>query len=555
MEADIVAASVVGEVEIVGLRGEFGGEGVYLLDAGTQPFLPPALSDFRLRGRDDAGYLYVGEALALGLGEQFARQRAEAAAGFELAVGQLYAVELVEEPLVYLGELVYAIYAVALLHGRGYREDTAVGGVLQGVVEVLAVIGLVADEAVRSLAYHAQALLYGLLEVAAYGHDLSDALHAGAYLPRDTLELGEVPAGNLAHDIVESGLEERRGGLGHGVLELEEPVAEAELGCYEREGIPRGLGRERRRAAEPRVDLYDPVVLPVGAERVLDVALSDYAYMAYYVYGGLAQEVELLVGECLRRGNDYALAGMYAQRVEVLHVADRDAVVVAVAHHLGLDLRPAAQRLLDQHLGREREGLARNCVEFGLVLAEARAEASERIGCAYDDGIADRCGGGPCLLEVGGGVRAYRLDAYLVELAYEQLPVLGVDYRLYGRSEHPYAVAFEHSAAVQLDSAVEGRLSSEREQYALRLLLEYDLLDEERGHRQEIHLVRHALGSLHRRDVGVDQDGLYAFLAQGLQRLRAAVVELAGLSYLECSGTEHQYFLYAFVDHSAIVSR
>jgi len=44
---------------------------------------------------------------------------------------------------------------------------------------------------------------------------------------------------------------------------------------------------------------------------------------------------------------------MDAQRVEVLHVADRDAVVEAVAHNLILDLFPALEGFLHQHLGGE----------------------------------------------------------------------------------------------------------------------------------------------------------------------------------------------------------
>ena len=41
---------------------------------------------------------------------------------------------------------------------------------------------------------------------------------------------------------------------------------------------------------------------------------------------------------------------MHPQRVEILHVAHGDAVVPAVAHHLVLDLLPAAQVLVDQDL-------------------------------------------------------------------------------------------------------------------------------------------------------------------------------------------------------------
>src|SRR5450756_1812424 len=44
------------------------------------------------------------------------------------------------------------------------------------------------------------------------------------------------------------------------------------------------------------------------------------------------------------------IAGVDAQRVDVLHGADRDARVLVVAHHLVLDLLPADETLLHHHL-------------------------------------------------------------------------------------------------------------------------------------------------------------------------------------------------------------
>ena len=55
----------------------------------------------------------------------------------------------------------------------------------------------------------------------------------------------------------------------------------------------------------------------------------------------VAQQLVLLVVERLRRRHDDRLARVDAHRVEVLHVADGDAVVARVAHDLVLDLFPA----------------------------------------------------------------------------------------------------------------------------------------------------------------------------------------------------------------------
>ena len=83
------------------------------------------------------------------------------------------------------------------------------------------------------------------------------------------------------------------------------------------------------------------------------------------------QLVVFRVGQRLRGSNHDRFAGMDAQRVEVLHVADGDAVVITVAHHLVFYLLPAFQRLLHQHLRRESKGFLGQFVKLLLVIAEA----------------------------------------------------------------------------------------------------------------------------------------------------------------------------------------
>ena len=172
-----------------------------------------------------ASDLEIGETLAFGLAQQSLVQLLEGVQGLELR-GRVDDVhQLVDEPAVYLGELVYLLRGITVDKGLGNDEDAVVGRLPQGLVDVLYRYFLIACEAVRSLADHSQTLLQGLLEGASDGHDLADALHAAADLAGDSVELGEVPAGNLADHVVQGGLEECRSGLGDGVLQLEQAVA------------------------------------------------------------------------------------------------------------------------------------------------------------------------------------------------------------------------------------------------------------------------------------------------------------------------------------------
>ena len=144
---------------------------------------------------------------------------------------------------------------------------------------------------------------------------------------------------------------------------------------------------------------------------------------------------------------------------------------------------------------------------------------------------------------------AYGLDGDLVEPLHEQFAVFCVYDGLHRGAEHLYSVFLQDAALVELHAAVERGLAAEGEQDALRALLLYHPCHEIRGDGEEIDPVRNPLGGLHRGDVGIHQDGLYPVFAQGLERLRAAVVEFSGLSDLECAGTQEYDFLYGFVEH------
>ena len=66
--------------------------------------------------------------------------------------------------------------------------------------------------------------------------------------------------------------------------------------------------------------------------------------------GDVAELLKLRVGQGLRGSNDNTLTGMDTERVEVLHIADRDTVVILITHHFVLDLFPPLETLLHQYL-------------------------------------------------------------------------------------------------------------------------------------------------------------------------------------------------------------
>ena len=500
----------------------------------------------RLGNPEHAADLDVRETLDLGLPEQRRRHFVQGWAGLQRPVCRLDMGHFVQEPAVDMREFMDPVHAVARLESRGDGKDTGVCGMGKGGVQVFRLVGFVAHEAVGPLADHPQSLLQGLLERPADGHHLPDTFHAGADVPGYALELGQVPPRDLAHDIVQGRFEERGCRPGHGILQFEQAITQAQLGRHGRQRIPRRLGGQGRGTAEPRIDLDHPVILPVGAEGILDVALAHDAQMPDDVDGGLPEKMVFVVGERLRRGDDDALAGMDPERVHILHVADGDTVVKAVADHFVFNFLPAPEGLFHQHLGRESEGLAGNGLQLRLVRTEAGTQAAQRIGRPDDDRIAYLPGRHPRLFQRRRGMGPDGLHADLVQPLDEPFPVLRVDDGFHRRSQHLHAIPFQDAASEQFHAAVQGRLPAEGEEDTVGALLPDDLFHEGRRNGKEIHLVGHPFGGLHRRDVRIHEHCPDALFPQGLEGLRAAVVEFSGLADLQRARAQDENF----PDHS-----
>ena len=230
------------------------------------------------------------------------------------------------------------------------------------------------------------------------------------------MELAEIPSRNLADHIVEGRFEECRGHFGHRVAQVEQSEAEAELGGHECQGIAGGFRSESRRAAQTGVDLDHAVVHRIGVEGILHVAFADDAYMAHDLDGEFAQIVVVLVRQGLRGSHHDRFAGVDAERIEILHVADRYAVVEAVADHFVFHFLPSFERFLHQHLWRERQSFFCQLDQLSLVVAEAAAKTAQSVGRAYYHRESEPTGGFQCALNVVDGLAFDRFHSDLVEL-------------------------------------------------------------------------------------------------------------------------------------------
>ena len=247
------------------------------------------------------------------------------------------------------------------------------------------------QEAGSGLLEPAQGLVQRRAEGALDGHDLAGGLHLRAQGAVGGGELVEGEARQLDHHVVEGRLEGGHGGAGDGVGDLVEPSPDRDLRGHAGDGIAGGLGGQRRRAADARVDLDDRVLARIGRERELDVAAALHAEGADDVQRRGAQPLVDRVRQRLHRRHHGRVARVHAQRVDVLHGADRDAGVGRVAHDLVLDLLPAGEIALGHDLADGAQAQARAAaLDEGLAGGDdAATGAAEREGRAHDGRHAD----------------------------------------------------------------------------------------------------------------------------------------------------------------------
>ena len=405
------------------------------------------------------------------------------------------------------------------------------------------------DEAVHAHFQRAHGLEHGLLEAGADGHDLAGGLHLRADVLVGVDELVKRPARELEHDVVERRLGAGVGLSGHAVDDLVEVVAQRDAGGHLGDGVAGRLRGERGGAGHARVDLDDVVAHAVRVERVLHVAAALDAQRGDDVQRRAAQHLVLRVAQRLARRDDDGVAGVHADRVEVLHVADGDAVARAVADDLVLDLLPAGDAALDEvfvHAG-GAQAVRADFAKLAFVLRDAAAGAAQRIGRAHDDRVA------VLVREIDGRldvVHDHGVDARLADGEHHVLEVLAVLGAADGvdlRAQQLHVVLLEDALFIELHREVQAGLAAQRGEQAVRPLARNDLFQRADGQRLEVHLVRDVGVGHDGGRVGVDEHHLHALLLEDAAGLRAGVVKLCRLADDDGAGADHQHLFDPFL--------
>ena len=223
----------------------------------------------------------------------------------------------------------------------------------------------------------------GLLEAAAYRHDLTSGLHRGSDAPVGGAELVKRPARNLDHAVVQGRLERGRRALaGDRVGQLVESVPDGDERGQSGDWVPCGLGGEGGGARYAGID-FDDAVLPRGlVDGELHVAAPLDVEAPDQLERSVPQHLVVAVGEGLLGGDHDRLAGVDPHWINVLHRTHDYGVVSAITHDLVLVLLPSHDALLDEHLTDcgVKDALAGNLHQLPRVECGATAQSTKCEG-------------------------------------------------------------------------------------------------------------------------------------------------------------------------------
>ena len=233
---------------------------------------------------------------------------------------------------------------------------------------------------------------------------------------------------------------------------------------------------------------------------------------------------------------------MDTEWIEILHVTDSDAVVLAITDNLVLDLLPSLHGALNKHLWRGSKCLNAEVVELLVVVGETRSETSKGEGSTDNDWEADVLDAGHGLVNVAGRGRLGALLADGLHGAGKELTILGLDDGVDWSTEDLNAELGK--LILELDTNLEGGLSTEGDVDGIRRLVLDDLTDEVGSDWEEVNLVGETGRGLDSGNVWVDENGVDALLLQCLDGLGSGVIELPSLSNGEATRSENKDLLW-----------
>jgi hypothetical protein len=190
--------------------------------------------------------------------------------------------------------------------------------------------------------------------------------------------------------------------------------------------------------------------------------------------------------------------------------------------------------------GRGAQATPRDLLELFAVVGDAAAGAAEGEGGSDDRRQSHELQRRRRFVERAHKPALGRSESDPLHRLAEELPVLGLGDRLLARTDELDVVPPEHARARERHCDVERCLPAHGGQQCIRLLLGDDPLDHVGRDRLDVGGVRELRIGHDGGGIRVHQDDPVALFPERLARLRAGIIELAGLPDHDRTGTDDQ---------------
>ena len=415
--------------------------------------------------------------------------------------------DLINKPQVDLRRLMDGLVADPLTDSLRNLPDPAVVYHLKLFQQIFSLqMGeIIRHQAVHMLLQGTDSLHERPFKIIADTHNLAGSLHLSSQRPFCADKFIKRKPRNFHHAVIQHRLEACISLLCHCVFNLIQRISQGDLCRHLGDGVARGLGSQRRRPADPGVDLNDTILKGLRMEGILYIAPASNIQLADNIQRRGTEHLILLIAQCLGGSHHNTVSRMYAYRINVFHVTYGDTVALAVPHHLIFDFLPSCNAPFHQHLPYpgKPEAVFQDLDHLSPVMSDSSAAAAKRIGRTQNHRITDLFRKPKSVFHIFHYQRRRTGLSDLLHRSLELQPVFRLLDGLGCGSDQPYIIAFQKSALFQLHGQIKRSLSPQRREHTVRTFLQDQLLYYLCRQRLNVDPIRYILVRHNGRRVGI----------------------------------------------------
>ena len=317
-----------------------------------------------------------------------------------------------------------------------------------------------------------------------------------------------------------------------GIRDLIQCISKCDLRCNLRDRVTSCLTCKCRGTAYTRVNLNNTVFEAVWFQCVLNVTSACDSKLCDNVQGRGTKHLVLFVSKSLGRSNYDGVSCVDTNRVNVLHVADSDAVSCAVTHYLILDFFPACDTALYQNLSNtgKTKTILQDLTKLVFIVGNSAAASAKSVSRTKNNRIANGIGKCKTILHRGNNLGSCNRLADFLHGILKFLTIFSFLNGLGCSTDQSYIMFFQEAFLIQLHGKVQTCLTAQGRKNAVWLLFQDQLLYHFYGKRLNVNTVCNIFICHDCSRIGVQKNNLQTFFLQGTASLCSCIVKLCCLA-------------------------